>query len=284
MADILYGVFSNNTDPRMKIMNSLRGWAIYTNYVGLDGIIYIVLAVIVYNLIRRRTTKKLNHRLTIAFLILFPTWDFVLSSIIFYAACPFVPKAVIHETAETDGIYYEVRDREYVIKKNIGLINEFNTIHGADLDLKRGYSYMEVLVTQEVDRNTIAPQKMSTPIMYRCTPPPETPTSIQKNYGYQCNPVDDIRSRYLVKSESHDFLFLELNLLKIYDRSSNALMAEYRELVRYSFKSWVWAPVPFFNWLGWGWNMIRYGGASCPEDQQLFDYFQYDVLKVKKSP
>ena len=266
-------------------MNSLKGWAEFSNFVGLDGFIYIVLAIIFYNLVCRKTSRKRNRRLALVFVILFPMWDFVLSSIIFYIACPFMPKAAIYETAETDGIYYEVRDRESVMKENVGLVNEFNTIHGADLELKRGYSYMEVLVTKETDRYTFRRKYIDTPLIYRCTPPPEMSTAIQRNASYQCNPVDEIRSRYLVKSESHKFLFVEINQLKIHNRLTGALLAEYRELVRYAFRSWTWAPIPFFNWLGWGGgNMIHYGGASCPEDPQLFDYFQYDVLKVKKSP
>lgn len=259
--------------------DSQKVWIELIGELGIDVVIYAVLAALCVWIVWRFTSKKLYRRLAVVFVILLPTWDVVLGSIFIHTACPFVPKAVIYETAETDGIYYEAKyyDTVMVMKDRLG--NEFS-ITGSELDFKKGYQYWEVLAKTVIRDGRIRNKKpLAHPVVYRCTALPKSPRPIQ-NYGYQCSPVEDIRSGYLVKLEVIKIGHAEMNLLKIYNRSTGALMAEYRDLIDRQYRGWAWGPLPFFNWLGYKGNTNHFGGSHCPEKLRFLD-FQYDVLKVK---
>ena len=77
----------------------------------------------------------------------------------------------------------------------------------------------------------------------------------------------------MVKVEVIKLGIAEIDFKNIYDRSSDKLMAEYKQVV-------IWRYFPFFNWLHWG---ERGGhGLSCPADFYRYYYFEYEVLKPKK--
>ena len=250
------------------------------SYFDLDVLIYAALAVCLVKAVWRHTSRKLYTWLAAAFVILFPTWDVVLSTLIYYSACPFVPKAIIYNTADTDGIYYEGAYRDSIWLtfplelapnpqiKNTSIYEDFH----------KGYEYFEVLVTAIREHNK--KRTVSPPQVYRCS----QQGIYSQNPKYMlisCSPADKILSGYLVRTEINRFLQLRVNTQNIYDRSNGKLMAEYREMINEGYEGWTWAPVPFFNWLGLKWNMTSYGGASCPERSKFLD-FQYEVLKAAK--
>lgn len=252
------------------------------SYFGVDLVIYVALAIFFIKGVRKNTSKRLYAWVAVAFFTLLPTWDVVLSSILFYSSCPFVPKAVIYESADTDGIYYEDDDRDNVIRTHSRKLEANPKIYIPSIydDLAKGYSYFESLVTavQEEIPGTIVP--VSPPAVYRCIPLDQDPKGPGETI-IQCTPAENIRSNYLVKLDVHRFLLVKISYLNIYNRTSGAIMAEYRDVVFDKYRGWAWGPIPFFHWLNFDWNMAKHGGAHCPEKLR-YRNFQYDVLKVKK--
>lgn len=247
------------------------------SYFGLDVLIYAVVAVVFVRAVWKQTSSKTYAWVSAIFLALFPAWDVLFSSLIYYSACPFVPKAIIYNAAETDGIYYEGAFRDS-ISLTFPLDLEPNPeikIISIYEDFYLGYRYFEVLVTSIYEQNkqiAVSPAQV-----YRCSPQGISPQNTKFKL-ISCSPAESIQSKYLVRTEMNTFLQLRLNATKIYSRSSGELMAEYRELINEAYRGWTWGPVPFFNWLGLKWNMASYGGANCPERSRFLD-FQYEVLK-----
>jgi hypothetical protein len=227
----------------------------------------------------KRTSRKLYRGLAIAFAVLLPSWDALLSAAFFYTACPFFSKAEIYETAETEGIYYEGYFRDKVFISRNWDRSETSDILLADRDIKKGYQYMESLVTSrkyyEEKETPVSP-----PVVYRCTEGPRDPKRPWEVFA-QCSPVAEIQSRYVVKSKKLQFALIELHFVNISDRSTGRLMAEYRAIVKQFYAGLPY--YPFFTWLNWyddtPFKDNQY--VSCPEKRQFFT-FQYEVLKVKK--
>lgn len=241
-------------------------------------VLYPVLAIVFVVFVWKRTSRKLLRGLAIAFAILLPSWDAVLSAAFFYTACPYFSKAEIYETAETDGIYYEGYFRDKVIIGRKWDRSETTYILLADRDLREGYQYMESLVTQ-LKSYEDKEVPVSPPMVYRCIEGPKDAKRPEMVFS-ECMPVTEIRSRYLVKSEMIKFALIELDFMKISDRSTGRLMAEYRAIVKHPYAG---APFyPFFTWLNWHGGIFNANNyVSCPEKKQFFS-FQYEVLKVKK--
>jgi len=241
--------------------------------------LYLIVASIAVLLVWKRTSRKLYRWMAVAIAVLLPTWDVVLSTVFFYAACPFISKAEIYETAETDGIYYEgyYRNKVFIGKGWNG--NEVTEILLADRDIKKGYQYMESLVTlrKSYEDKEIA---VSPPVVYRCIEGPKDKKRPWEVFA-QCTPVPEIRSRYVVKSESLKFALIEMDFMQISDRVTGRLMAEYREIAK---RPYAGTPFyPFFTWLNWDHGEFRggTGPVRCPRESQFFT-FQYRVLKLKK--
>ena len=241
-------------------------------------VIYFVVALVIVFFVWRRTTRKLYRFLAVAFVILLPSWDAVLSAIIFYTACPFIPKAEIYETAETEGIYYEgyFRNTVYIVKRWDG--SEVSEIPLADRDIGEGYRHVESLVTMRASYKDKA-VPVSPPAIYRCTEGPRDSRRPWEIFA-QCSPVEEIRSKYEVKSDILKFALIQMDFMKIYDRSTGRLMAEYREISKSPYTGIPY--LPFFTWLHWG-DFKANDLVTCPDEPKFFE-FQYEVLKVKKSP
>jgi len=252
---------------------------------GVDVVIYAALAILFIKAVRKNTSRKLYTWMAVAFVTLLPTWDVVLSSILFYSSCPFVPKAVIYETAETDGIYYEGDYRDSVILTHSQKLeaNPKIYIYSVYQDLAKGYQYLETRATSVQEEIPGRKIPISPPAVYRCMPLHQD-QKIPDQTIIRCSPVGDIKSNYLVKLEILKFLLVRVNVLKVYNRSTGATIAEYRDIFFHEYKGWVWGPIPFFNWLDLEWNMVKHGGAHCPEHKRYNQYldFQYEVLRAKK--
>ena len=241
-------------------------------------VLYPVLAIVFVIFVWKRTSRKLLRGLAIAFAILLPSWDAVLSAAFFYTACPYFSKAEIYETAETDGIYYEGYFRDKVIIGRKWDRSETTYILLADRDLREGYQYMESLVTQ-LKSYEDKEVPVSPPMVYRCIEGPKDAKRPEMVFS-ECMPVTEIRSRYLVTSEMIKFALIELDFMKISDRSTGRLREKYRAIVKHPYAG---APFyPFFTWLNWHGGIFNANNyVSCPEKKQFFS-FQYEVLKVKK--
>jgi len=100
---------------------------------------------------------------------------------------------------------------------------------------------MEFLVTKKHDQYREV-TTLSRPVIYRCI---EDKSDRIPNYGAQCFPVEGAKSEYLVKSDIYNFALLKIGFVKIYERTTGRLMAEYREMRKYS------DLLPFFVWLRW---------------------------------
>lgn len=254
------------------------------SYFGVDLLIYVALAIFFIKGVRKNTSKRLYAWVAVAFFTLLPTWDVVLSSILFYSSCPFIPKVSIYETAETAGIYYEGDFRDSIILSHSQKLeaNPKIYIYSIYQDLAKGYQYLETRVTSVQEEIPGTKYPISPPTVYRCiSRHKEQP--IPDQTIIKCSPADDIKSNYLVKLEILKFLLIRINVLKIYNRTTGALMAEYRDMFFHEYKGWAWGPIPFFNWLDFEWNMARHGGAHCPENMRYNKYldFQYEVLRAK---
>lgn len=241
-------------------------------------VLYPVLAIVFIIFVWKRTPKKLSRGLAIAFAILLPSWDAVFSAAFFYAACPYFSQEQIYETAETDGIYYEGYFRDKVITGRNWAGTESTYILLADRDLRRGYRYMESLVTL---RKSYEDKEMavSPPVVYRCIEGPKDGKRPWEVFA-ECTPVLEAKSEYLVKSEIIKFALIELDFLKITNRSTGQLMANYRAIMKHPYAG---APLyPFFTWLNWHGDMFNASEReSCPNKAKFFS-FQYEVLKVKR--
>jgi hypothetical protein len=219
-----------------------------------------------------KASSKLQRRLVIAFFVLLPSWDMVLGYIVYYAALPFIPKVVIYETAETDGIYYEGDYRNSILISKDANGKEAADVLFADRDFFKGYQYVESLITS-IEKGSIYQDLVSPPAAYRCVPITKDPHRPDL-FPMHCSPTENIKSEYVVQVKRFKFARNEMNFLTIYNRSTGRLMGEYREVTRVGYDF-----IPFFIWLHWS----EGGGQrySRPEKSRLFD-FQYDVLKPKK--
>jgi len=246
---------------------------------GLMGL-YVVVAAIAVRLVWKRTARKFYRWMAVAVAVLLPSWDAVLSTVFFYAACPLFSKAEIYETAETEGIYYEgyLRNTVYVGRSWYG--REVSRIGlTTNEDIRKGYKYLEFLVTRQHGLDN----KVSTlphPIVYRCIEDLQDPRHPWITHT-QCSPIADIKSKYVVKSDYCSYHLIGLSYVKIFERTTGRLMAEYRQIARYPYAG---APFfPFFTWLNWDHGEFR-GGINtlrCPKESEFFT-FQYRVLKLKK--
>lgn len=232
-------------------------------------ILYIALAAVFLRFVRKKTSNKLYRRLAVAFVILLPSWDVLLGFIVYYPACLFVPKTAIYETAETEGIYYEGDASNFLLVLSDG--RKFARY--AESDHEKGFKYLESLITETGD--SLERHRVS-PVIYRCETIP-----IEAHKFHQipvdCKPTSSVQSDYLVKTNIIVFGRAGIGLVKVYNRKTNKLMAEYREVERALSASLL--GLPFFNWL-----KLWDGSApsvSCPENSR-FKYFHYDVLKPKK--
>ena len=135
-------------------------------------LLYPVLAFFFVRFVWKRSSRKQFRWLAVALAILLPSWDAVLSAVVFYAACPFFSKAEVYETAETDGIYYEGYHRDKVFIRRSWDGSEVNRVLLADRDIQKGYQYMESLVTL---RKSYEDKEMpvSPPVVYRCIEGPK---------------------------------------------------------------------------------------------------------------
>ena len=234
-------------------------------------ILYTVIAYVVVRSVWRITADRRLRLFAVAIAVLIPSWDAVLSGVIYYISCPFFPKASIYETAKTDGIFYEgpFRNTVYIgVNRDGTLINWIAP--ASNDDIKRGYQYMEFLVTKKHDEYREV-TSLSRPVIYRCI---EDKSDRIQNYGAKCFPVEGAKSEYLVKSDIYSFALLKIGFVQIYERTTGRLMAEYREMRKYS------DLLPFFVWLRWAGEPSTL--VPCPVNSQ-FDTFQYDVLKVRES-
>jgi hypothetical protein len=232
-------------------------------------VVYVAIAVAFVLYVRRRTRQRLYLWLAIAFVILLPTWDVLLGFIVYYPACHFIPKTAIYETAETDGIYYEGDVSNFLLVLSDG--RKFARFARSDHD--KGFKYLESLITEtgdDLERHRVSP------VVYRCETIPLRPDEFYKT-PIDCKPVSSVQSDYLVKTNIMAFGRAGIGLVKVYNRRTNKLMAEYRVVEKASSTSLL--GLPFFNWL-----KITDGSpeiVSCPKENR-FDYFHYDVLKPKK--
>lgn len=225
------------------------------------------MAVLFVNFVKNRTDIQLYKWLAVAFVILLPTWDVIIGYLVYFPACMFVPKAAIYETAETAGIYYEGGDYKNYVSSSTGDIR----VGLGDLDLERGFKYMESLVAKKCI-NYCHEYESIPSVLYRCTPitrNPETPAYLPM----KCIPISNIQSEYMVKVKKITMGITEINFMIINNRSTGKLMGEYNEVVRWP------AYVPFFNWMKWRWWSGM--GTSCPAKRQFYS-FQYNVLKPKQ--
>lgn len=264
------------------MMETIKDWFYIFFYFGGDVLLYAVLGILLVWAVWKRTSKKVYRWLAVSLVVLVPTWDVVLSAILFYASCPFVPKAAIYETAETDGIYYEGGYSDSIILYHSEKLEANPKVYVPSIynDLAKGYQYFESLVTSvqaEIPGNRVA---ISPPAVYRCVPMHQDP-KVPAETIIQCSPVDRIKSNYLVRLEDYRFLLVKIGCLSIYNRSTGTVMAEYRHVVFDTYRGWAWAPIPFFNWLDFEWSVVKHDGAHCPQKLRHRD-FQYDVLKIKK--
>lgn len=241
-------------------------------------LLYPVLAFFFIRFVWKRTSRKLFRWLAVALAILLPSWDAVLSAAFFYTACPYFSKAEIYETAETEGIYYEGYHRDVVFIRKNWDGREVNRVLLADRDIEKSYKYMESqIILKKYYGEKESP--VIPAVVYRCIEGPKDAKRPEMVFS-ECVPVTEIRSRYLVTSEMIKYALIELDFMKISDRSTGRLMAEYRAIVKHPHAG---PPFyPFFTWLNWHGHLFdSYQHVSCPEKSQFFS-FQYEVLKVKK--
>lgn len=231
--------------------------------------IYVISALTLVFIVRKVTELKIIRWLAVMFVILLPTWDIILGLFVYYPACFFIPKTAIYETAETDGIYYEGDYKNYFFDLSDGV----RRVGLDDLDLEKGYKYIESLVTKE-SINYGQEYKDVKPIVYRCTPLPRNPQR-PKYLPIECLLGRGIQSGYLVKVKKVKIGISEIHFMKIRNRSTGKLMAEYNEVTLGNKKNLI----SFLDWTG-----IGEGGGSlecCPKRSRFYD-FQYDVLKPKQ--
>jgi hypothetical protein len=229
---------------------------------------YILLAVGFVAFVKNSTDEKFYKWLAVAFVILLPTWDIIIGLIVYPVASSFIPKMAIYETAETDGIYYEGEDRNRIFE-----YEHDDSIHVsfANVDLDRGYKYVENLVTTKGVTWDMDNYKNITPVLYRCIPcPPRRPNNYLPE---KCMPVSDIKSPYLVKIRKVKIGITAIFFIKIRNRSTGKLMAEYNEVVLGGKKYFL----SFQSFLD-GWQPNPSDGIA---HKKLFYEFPYKVLKLR---
>jgi hypothetical protein len=232
-------------------------------------ILYIALAAVFLRFVRKKTSNKLYRRLAVAFVILLPSWDVLLGFIVYYPACIFVPKTAIYETAETEGIYYEGDASNFLLVLSDG--RNFTSYAKSDHD--KGFKYSESLITKTGDD---LEKRRVPPALYRCETIQLRPDELFKT-PIDCKLASSVQSDYMVKTQIIVFGRAGIGIVKVYNRRTNKLMAEYREVQRASSINLL--GLPFFNWLKiWDGSPKIY---SCPENSR-FNYFQFDVLKPKR--
>jgi len=104
----------------------VRGFIMLAMVILFFIILYTLIAYVVVRRVRRITTDRRLRALAVTIAVLIPSWDVVLSGVIYYISCPFFPKASIYETAKTDGIFYEgpFRNTVYIgVKLDGTLVN-----------------------------------------------------------------------------------------------------------------------------------------------------------------
>lgn len=244
------------------------------------SLLYIVLAIAVVWFVWKHTKSKLYRWLAIAIAILLPSWDAILGTIIYNGACPFVAKSEIYETAETEGIYYEGDYRDSVLTVQNWQGNQFKVVAGASKDFEAGFRYVESLVTETKDTFYGKRAQVSPPEIYRCIPRIDSrqPSEIFS----ECELVKDIKSGFVVKTERKKYGLIGMDSIKIYNRSTNHLMAEYADISKAPYTGMPY--YPFFTWLNWDHGEYRSGTTefvSCPPKDEFWN-FQYKVLKVRK--
>lgn len=232
-------------------------------------LLYTVIAFVYIRSVWKETSDRRLRIFVVALAILIPYWDFILSATVFFVACPFVPKTSIYETAETEGISYEgyLHDTVYIYLGN-------KSIAETRTDIKMGYQYAEHLVTKERDLDNDKTNVLPDPVIYRCIENQKEPRRTWWIPNIECFPDKESKSKYVVKYHKYSFLLSRIISVKIYERLTDRLMAEHREISLDSrFPS-------FFGWLGYGntpTTFVRY-----PEKSPYS--FPYEVLKLKKSP
>ena len=240
--------------------------------------LYLVIASVAVLVVWRRTSRKLYRWLAVAVAVLLPSWDVLLSTAFFYAACPFLSKTAIYETAETDGIYYEGDHYNKIIMVNV-LNGERARVPLAGLSIDKGYKYSEYLITKRKEGAYGTESSVSPPVVYQCNALARDP-QWPWNIPYECIPIKETKSNYAVKSKSIEILLVAINSVDIYDNANKRVMAEYREIFKRPHAGGIF---PFFTWLNWDYGEFR-GGTdpiSCPRESQFLT-FQYRVLTLKK--
>lgn len=242
---------------------------------------YIMLSSLFIKFVLRRTTNQNYRRLALAFVFLLPTWDVILGFIVYYPACLFIPKVAIYETAVTDSIYFEGLNN-YVFKlerwDGPETAEELTHIGSIGWVLRRGYSFAEAKV---VEKHTITPATRESirPEIYKCIPLPKD----SRRPDYQrtsCSVVNVANSRYIVKVTTLKVGITEIFFKKIYDRSTDKLMAEFNRAVRWGYYGISY--MPFFNWLDWGWWGTEELTSRCPASETDYESFEYKVLQARQ--
>lgn len=231
-------------------------------------VVYIVIAVVFVYFVRRRTNKKIYLLLAIAFVILLPTWDVVLGYPVYYLSCMLVQKTEIYETAETEGIYYEGDLNGFLIDLSDISPPDRKLVRFADVDFRKGYKYLEALVTEQGD--TLQSKRIN-PTVYRCNPIPHDPKKPDQ-HQFECMPTRTVQSEYMVHSTVWKIGVTEIRNVRIVNKRNSKVMAIHNEVVRWH------CVVPLFVWLNLGGGSSP--GVSCPEKSRYYD-FHYEVLRPK---
>ncbi len=235
-------------------------------------ILYVFLAREFLKFVSARTYSRFYHWLSLAFVILLPTWDVVLGCVVYFPACLIVPKWGIYETAITDGIYYEGNVKNAIYTDDFGKeVFTSSSFH----DDGRGFSYIESLITARCSSYYQSCAPIS-PKVYRCTVIKKYPQSYRVLIpATRCTPVESAESNYFVMIKRMRFGICELRFMKIRNRSTDKLMGEYREVALRNF-------LPFFNWKFFDGRaeLGREIAFSCPGKSRFYD-FQYTVLRPK---
>ncbi len=233
----------------------------------------IALAVVTIVLFKSKTRRFLNTVIAVSVLVLIPTWDSLLGIVTYYVYRSHA-KIVVFETAQTDGIYYDyegLHDYVRVDEASTGSnrnasVPERTSVGSLWNLLERKYAYAESRVIEENSR-PISPR------YYRCTPLPKDPERPRSKRS-QCIVIDRPMSPYMVKASDTRIGTATISTKKIYDRSTNRLMAEYRRVCR----------EPFFPYFNWFFTLISIDDRKCgcrPVGGSEYDGFEFEVLKPK---
>jgi len=244
----------------------------------LSPLLYLLFAVVMVRYVWKKTNRKLYRFIAVGFVFLLPSWDALFASVFFYTAGPFVGKSEIYETAETDGIYYEGAYRNRVFIAEDWRANQFKVIGSVEKDIEKGYLFSESLVTM-VQEDYLGKINTVPPTIFRCIKRinPDRPSDVFVN----CEPVEAIQSGFLVRTERTKFGLIEIDSIRIYNRATGRLMAEYRDITKLPYIGVPYFPI--FTWLNWDQGEYRSGSKyliSYPPREQFWN-FQYEVLKKR---